>query len=87
MTDAELFAAAGRALYGENWQQPTAALLGWSVDGRGQNRAVQRIKAAAEAGQEYRINPAVMLELADHLARRATGAQAVADLIRTRHPA
>lgn len=86
-TDAELFAAAGRALYGENWQQPTAKLLGWAIDQRGQNRAVQRIRSAAEAREEYRINPAVLLELAQHLQNRANVAAGLADAIRARHDA
>lgn len=71
-TNAMLFAEAGKALFGDNWQQPTAKLLGWPIDERGQNRTVQRIKAAAEKGEEYRINPAVMTELADHLGAKST---------------
>ncbi|WP_374387131.1 hypothetical protein [Brevundimonas sp.] len=70
-TNAQLFADAGRALFGERWQQPTAELLGWPVDDKGQNRTVQRIKAAAEKGEEYRIAPGAMLELAQHLENRA----------------
>lgn len=69
-TNAQLFAAAGQALFGDNWGTPTAKLLGWKLVNN-QNRAVQRIKAAAEAGEEYGINPAVMLELAEHLAARS----------------
>lgn len=71
-TNAQLFAEAGRALFGERWQQPTAELLGWPIDERGQNRTVQRIKAAAEKGEDYRINPGVMAELAEHLAAKST---------------
>lgn len=80
MTNAQLFAAAGQALFGENWQQPTARLLGWKLVNN-QNRAVQRIKAAAEAGEDYGINPAVMLELAEHLAARSTECQDLAKKI------
>lgn len=71
-TNAQLFAEAGRALFGERWTQATAELLGWPLDERGQNRTVQRIKSAAESGAEYRINPSVMAELAEHLAAKST---------------
>ncbi|MBG7616485.1 hypothetical protein IWC96_14500 [Brevundimonas sp. BAL450] len=81
-THAELFCAAGRALFGENWQQPTARLLGWKLV-NGQNRAVQRIKAAADAGEEYGINPAVLAELAGHLADRATECKGLARRLAT----
>lgn len=77
-TNAQLFAQAGRALYGDNWQQPTARLLGWPIDPRGQNRTVQRIKAAADAGEEYRIAPGVLAELATALQVRSDQAAAMA---------
>lgn len=80
-TNAQLFAYAGRALFGERWQQPTAELLGWPVDDKGQNRTVQRIKAAAEKGEEYRIAPGAMLDLAQHLAKRASDAKDLAKRI------
>lgn len=53
LTDAQLFAAAGRALFGDNWGQATARLLGWKLDAKGQNRTLQRIQAAAKAGLPY----------------------------------
>ncbi|WP_338575755.1 hypothetical protein V8J38_11270 [Brevundimonas olei] len=81
-TNAQLFAAAGKALYGERWQQPLAALLGWPLDERGQNRTVQRIKAAAERGEEYRISPNVMQELSGHLDGHAALLQAISASIR-----
>lgn len=82
-TNAQLFAEAGRALFGERWPQPTAELLGWPVNEKGQNRTVQRIKAAADKGEEYRINPAVMMELSEHLATRATEARDLSRRIAT----
>ena len=82
-TNAHLFVAAGQSLYGERWQQPLAALLGWPIDERGQNRTVQRIKAAAEGGTEYRINPAVMEELAKLLDERGELCRTAAEAIRT----
>lgn len=85
-TTAELFAAAGRALFGDNWQQPTAKLLGWAIDGKGQNRAVQRISAAANAGEDYGINPKVLAELAEHLAARSTECKDLARTIGRRLP-
>lgn len=69
-TNAQLFALAGQTLYGDNWQQPTARLLGWKLVNN-QNRAVQRIAAAANAGEDYGINPAVLAELAEHLAAKS----------------
>ncbi len=83
ITNAHLFVAAGQTLFGERWQQPLATLLGWPIDERGQNRTVQRIKAAAEKGEEYRINPAVMEELAKVLDERGELCREAADAIRT----
>lgn len=79
-TNAELFCAAGRALFGENWQQPTARLLGWTLT-NGQNRAVQRIAAAASAGEDYRIAPPVMAELAQHLEKRSRDCAKLAQML------
>lgn len=81
-TNAALFVAAGHALFGENWQQPLAKALGWPVDERGQNRTVQRIKAAGEAGEEYRINPGVMVDLAALLQARSGQCAKLAKTIR-----
>ena len=81
-TNAQLFADAGRALFGDRWQQPMAVLLGWPIDDRGQNRTVQRIKAAAEKGEDYRVSPDYMAELAAHLDDRAATCKALAERIR-----
>lgn len=80
-TNAELFCAAGRALFGENWQQPTARLLGWTLT-NGQNRAVQRIAAAGAAGEDYRISPSVLDELAEHLGKRSRECASLAQMLR-----
>ena len=81
-TNAALFVAAGQALYGERWQQPLAVALGWPIDERGQNRTVQRIKAVADAGQEYRISPGVMADLAHRLQDRSEACAGLARQIR-----
>jgi len=73
-TNAQLFAAAGRALYGENWQSPMARKLGINL------RSVQYIAAAAEAGNSYRIAPGIMSELVDLLKERRD----VADVLQRR---
>jgi len=70
-TNAQLFVAAGATLFGPHWTQPTAELLGWVLDERGQNRTVQRIKASAQRGEDYRINPNVWRSLADAARARA----------------
>lgn len=88
LNDAQLVAHAGKLLFGDNWQQPTARLLGWPIDPRGQNRTVQRIKAAADAGEEYRIAPGVLAELATALQVRSDQAAAMAKTLKTasEHP-
>ena len=79
----KLFAEAGRALFGEEWQNATAALLEMNA------RTVRRIAAAARDSQDYPVNPALGAVLADHLeaaaARdrvRADEAEALARLLR-----
>ncbi len=54
----ELFARAGEALYGDDWQSPMARALGLNL------RTVQRLAAAARDAQPYRIAPALMDEVA-----------------------
>jgi hypothetical protein len=71
-TNAQLFADAGRALYGEAWQSPLARKLQISL------RSVQYIAAAAEAGRAYRIAPGVMAELAEMLRDRSRDCTAIA---------
>lgn len=77
-TNAQLFALAGQHLFGERWTQPTAELLGWPLDERGQNRTVQRIKSAAERGEDYRIAPGVWRDLAKAATARAEALDAMA---------
>lgn len=69
---ATLFVEAGRALFGDEWKRPLAALLEMN------ERTVFRIAAAARTGEGYRINPAIGPVLAEHLARRADQAEAQA---------
>jgi hypothetical protein len=55
---------AGRALFGELWQQPLARLLNIN------SRTIQRIAAAARAGQAYAIAPDVLSRLVQALKAR-----------------
>ncbi|MBA4786557.1 MAG: hypothetical protein H2039_00810 [Brevundimonas sp.] len=70
--NAPLFAAAGQALFGDEWKRPLAALLGMN------DRTVFRIAAAARDGADYPVNPDLGPILAQHLAKRATEAEAQA---------
>lgn len=65
-TNAELFADAGRALFGDMWQSPMSRRMGINL------RTVQYIAAAAEKGESYRIAPGVMTELVDILRDQST---------------
>lgn len=80
-TNAQLFAIAGATLFGPRWQQPTAELLGWPIDERGQNRTVQRIKAAADNGEDYRIAPGVWRDLAKAAKTRAATLKVMAETL------
>ncbi|WGM47669.1 hypothetical protein KOAAANKH_02551 [Brevundimonas sp. NIBR10] len=81
-TNAQLFAQAGKQLFGDNWQQNMARALNWPIDERGQNRTVQRIKAAADAGEEYRIAPGVLTEIAGLMEVRSAQSKAMAKTLR-----
>ena len=59
--DAQVFAQAGEAMFGEEWKSPMADLLGMDV------RTVRRIAKAAWEGAEYPINPTLGPVLAQHL--------------------
>lgn len=80
-TNAQLFAEAGRTLYGDHWQSPMARLLGINL------RSVQYIAAAAEAGESYRIAPGVMTEIVDHLKERGRACQDLQSRIARFHAA
>lgn len=67
--NAQLFADAGRALFGDEWKRLLAALLGMN------DRTVFHIAAAAHDGADYPVNPDLGAILAEHLARRATEAE------------
>ena len=70
--NAQLFAAAGQALFGDEWKRPLASLLGMN------DRTVFRIAAAARDGADYPVNPDLGPILAAHLTQRATQAEAQA---------
>ena len=81
----ELFCRAGAALYGSEWQMPTARLL--DVD----PRRIRRIAQAAREGRPYDINQNWRAELAAAVRRAATDhelrgreAEAVARLLEGR---
>lgn len=60
-----LFVKAGETLFGEEWRQPLADLLGINV------RTVRRIGVAAREGAEYPVQPEFGPRLAVHLRERA----------------
>lgn len=64
----DLFAQAGRALFGDEWQNPLADLIGMS------ERTVRRIAKAARDGDDYPVNPTLGPVLAGHLKARAKAA-------------
>lgn len=70
--NAQLFAEAGQALFGDEWKRPLATLLDMN------ERTVFRIAAAARNGEDYQINAAIGPVLARHLADHATEAEAQA---------
>ena len=57
----QLFAQAGEALFGPEWKQPLADLIGMNV------RTVRRIAAAAREGEDYPVNESLGPTLAEHL--------------------
>lgn len=57
----QLFAQAGEALFGPEWKQPMADLLGMNV------RTVRRIAKACRDGDDYPVNATVGPVLARHL--------------------
>jgi|GEM_PF-5403251 len=78
----ELFARAGRALFGEEWQNPLADLLGMN------QRTIRRIAKAAREGEDYPVNETLGPVLAEHLRTavilakaRANEAEALANLL------
>lgn len=74
----QLFTAAGETLYGEEWKQPLADLLGMNV------RTVRRIAKAAKDGEPYPVHPSLAATLAEHLrnhAKRARTQAAEAELL------
>jgi len=75
-TNAELVASAGRALFGDQWQSPTARLLGISI------RSMQYMAAAADRGDSYRIPSGILLDLAAELDKRAMECRTVSKALR-----
>lgn len=74
-TAAEVVALAGRALYGESWQTDMARALGVQL------RTVQRVAAAAAAGQDYAAARAWLDDLAVIVKERAVALSAVGALL------
>lgn len=66
---ADLFARAGRALFGDEWQNPLADLLGMNP------RTVRRIAKAAREGEDYPVNETLAPVLAKHLMAAAVEAK------------
>jgi len=67
--DAKLFAQAGEAMFGPDWRQPLAELIGMNI------RTVRRISAALREGEDYPINPTLAPVLAEHLRAYARRSQ------------
>lgn len=65
--NSQLFAQAGEALFGPEWKQPMADLLGMNV------RTVRRIAKAARDGEDYPVNASLGSMLAGHLRESAGG--------------
>lgn len=82
-TNAQLFAVAGNTMFGPRWTQPMAELLEWPLDDKGQNRTVQRIKSAANKGEEYRIADGVFLDIAKHAREQAAALLSMAEALET----
>ncbi len=78
----DLVCRAGTALFGEEWQAPTAALLGVN------DRTIRRVASAARTGVPYAVNAGWRPELAEALRKaslqhelRAREAAEVAQLL------
>lgn len=70
----QLFAQAGEVLYGPEWKQPMADLLGMNV------RTVRRIAKACRDGDDYPVNATVGPVLAKHLRQAVVGLRGRAEL-------
>lgn len=75
----ELVADAGRALYGDDWQNPLARLLGIN------ERTMRRIAAAAREGEAYPVAPGALRDLLAELEQRRGALAEVAEAIRSAH--
>lgn len=67
-----LFAQAGEALFGPEWKQALADLIGMEV------RRVRRIAKAAREGSDYPVHESLGPVLSGHLKARAQAAQSEA---------
>ena len=75
MTNPELIASAGRALFGAQWQVPLAQLLGVN------ERTMRRIAQAEREGADYPFAPGALADLAQALReRRETLSEALAQV-------
>ncbi len=71
--NAALFAEAGEVLFGRDWRRAMSRALGMA------ERTVNRIAAAALAGEDYPVNPNLGPEIARLLRQHARDAEALAE--------
>lgn len=76
ITAPKLVAVAGALLFGPNWQNPLADLIGMN------QRNLRRIAQAARESRDYPVSPSLLAELEAHLRTRATASGEAANALR-----